>query len=161
MGTATSNFTEAVQVALGAESWVLSILRQDLQNSQTDHLGEIWASELPGLLDHRMKQLKKAGFGPEDVAIVSCRGTKSTALADVSHIGKYKLRKFTNKYNANNEQIYTDGDLNFETIYRFKGQQAPCVILVDLDDTTKQDDWHTGILYCAMTRATVRPPSRA
>jgi general secretion pathway protein K len=40
---------QAVQVALGAESWVLSILRQDLQNSQTDHLGEIWASELPGL----------------------------------------------------------------------------------------------------------------
>ena len=40
---------QAVQVALGAESWVLGILRQDLQNSQTDHLGEIWASELPGL----------------------------------------------------------------------------------------------------------------
>ncbi len=40
---------QAVQVALGAESWILSILRQDLQDSQTDHLGEIWASELPGL----------------------------------------------------------------------------------------------------------------
>ena len=40
---------QAVQVALGAESWILSILRQDLQNGQTDHLGEIWASELPGL----------------------------------------------------------------------------------------------------------------
>jgi general secretion pathway protein K len=40
---------QAVQVALGAESWVVSILRQDLQNSDTDHLGEIWASELPGL----------------------------------------------------------------------------------------------------------------
>jgi general secretion pathway protein K len=40
---------QAVQVALGAESWVSSILRQDLEDSQTDHLGEIWASELPGL----------------------------------------------------------------------------------------------------------------
>ena len=40
---------QAVQVALGAESWVQSILRQDLENSQIDHLGEIWASELPGL----------------------------------------------------------------------------------------------------------------
>jgi general secretion pathway protein K len=40
---------QAVQVALGAESWVISILHQDLENSQTDHLGEIWASELPGL----------------------------------------------------------------------------------------------------------------
>jgi hypothetical protein len=114
------------------------------------------SNELPGLLDQRIKQLQKAGFGPDDVAIVSCRGTKSTALADAIQIGKHRLRKFTGKYNADNEQIYTDGDLNFETIFRFKGQQAPCVILVDLDDTTKQDDWHTGILYCAMTRATVR-----
>jgi len=40
---------QAVQVALGAESWVASILRQDLADTETDHLGEIWASELPGL----------------------------------------------------------------------------------------------------------------
>ncbi len=40
---------EAIQAALGAESWVLTILRQDAQDSTTDHLGEIWASELPVL----------------------------------------------------------------------------------------------------------------
>ena len=40
---------QAIQIALGAESWVISILHQDLEDSQTDHLGEIWASELPGL----------------------------------------------------------------------------------------------------------------
>ncbi|MDH4073752.1 MAG: type II secretion system minor pseudopilin GspK, partial [Gammaproteobacteria bacterium] len=34
--------------ALGAESWVISILHQDLQDNQTDHLGEIWAQDLPG-----------------------------------------------------------------------------------------------------------------
>jgi general secretion pathway protein K len=42
------NNDQAVQVALGAESWVVSILHQDLQDSETDHLGEIWAMELPG-----------------------------------------------------------------------------------------------------------------
>lgn len=40
---------QAVQVALGAESWVISILQQDGTDNDTDHLGEIWASELPGL----------------------------------------------------------------------------------------------------------------
>lgn len=40
---------QAYQVALGAESWLQSILRQDLEDSDTDHLGEIWASDLPGL----------------------------------------------------------------------------------------------------------------
>jgi general secretion pathway protein K len=40
---------EAIQAALGAESWVQSILRQDFEDSNTDHFGEIWASELPVL----------------------------------------------------------------------------------------------------------------
>ena len=40
---------QAVQVALGAESWIASILRQDLAETETDHLGEIWASDLPPL----------------------------------------------------------------------------------------------------------------
>jgi len=43
------NRDQAIQVAIGAESWIQSILRQDLADSDTDHLGEIWASELPGL----------------------------------------------------------------------------------------------------------------
>jgi general secretion pathway protein K len=38
-----------VQVALGAESWMRNILRDDLADGETDHLGELWASDLPGL----------------------------------------------------------------------------------------------------------------
>ena len=40
---------QAIQIALGAESWLEDILRQDLEDSETDHLGEIWAADLPGL----------------------------------------------------------------------------------------------------------------
>ncbi len=40
---------QGIQVALGAESWMRNILRDDLAESQTDHLGELWASDLPGL----------------------------------------------------------------------------------------------------------------
>lgn len=43
------NHEQAVQVALGAESWVIGILHQDLEDSETDHLGEIWAIGIPGL----------------------------------------------------------------------------------------------------------------
>ena len=39
---------QAIQVALGAESWVVGILHQDLEDSEIDHLGEIWAMDLPG-----------------------------------------------------------------------------------------------------------------
>ena len=41
---------QAMQYALGAEAWVGDILRQDLQDSpDSDHLGEIWAAEIPPL----------------------------------------------------------------------------------------------------------------
>jgi general secretion pathway protein K len=40
---------QAMQVALGAEAWAADFLKQDLQDSQTDHLGEIWARPLPPL----------------------------------------------------------------------------------------------------------------
>jgi general secretion pathway protein K len=43
------NRDQAVQVAIGAESWMQNILRRDLEESETDHLGEIWASDLPAL----------------------------------------------------------------------------------------------------------------
>ncbi|MGB5166382.1 MAG: type II secretion system minor pseudopilin GspK [Woeseiaceae bacterium] len=43
------NRDQAVQVALGAENWIANILVDDLNDSPTDHLDEIWAQELPGL----------------------------------------------------------------------------------------------------------------
>ncbi len=40
---------EGSQAALGAENWVASLLRDDAVDTTTDHLGEIWAQELPVL----------------------------------------------------------------------------------------------------------------
>ena len=40
---------QGAQIALGAESWIRIILRDDGIDSATDHLGELWASDLPGL----------------------------------------------------------------------------------------------------------------
>ena len=37
------------QLALGAEAWASEILRDDLENSSTDHFGEEWAMQLPPL----------------------------------------------------------------------------------------------------------------
>jgi general secretion pathway protein K len=40
---------QAIQVAVGSEGWVRSILTDDLAQTQNDHLGEIWATEIPAL----------------------------------------------------------------------------------------------------------------
>jgi len=41
------NRDQAVQVALGAESLVIGLLHQDLEDTETDHLAEFWAGDLP------------------------------------------------------------------------------------------------------------------
>jgi general secretion pathway protein K len=42
-------FDQGYEVALGAEAWAADVLRKDAQDSQQDHLGEIWAQALPAL----------------------------------------------------------------------------------------------------------------
>ena len=53
-------------------------------------------------------------------------------------------------------QVLTEGKLRFDSIYRFKGQQAPAVILIDVDPDPERLDQQTRLLYCGMTRATIR-----
>ena len=40
---------QAIQVAIGSEGWVRSILREDAAQSETDHLEEVWATDIPAL----------------------------------------------------------------------------------------------------------------
>jgi len=108
------------------------------------------------LVTHRINELRKAGFSNEEIVIISCRGMAHSAFTDCEKIGGLPLRRFTGEYTPDGEQIYTDGKLYFDTIYRFKGQQAPAVVLVDVDETLGDTEYAKRVLYCGMTRATVR-----
>lgn len=50
----------------------------------------------------------------------------------------------------------TPGKLLFESVRRFKGQQAPAIVLVDIDPTPEKEEAFKRLLYSGMTRATVR-----
>ncbi|MDE0154787.1 MAG: ATP-binding domain-containing protein [Gammaproteobacteria bacterium] len=112
-------------------------------------------NQLEGKLAHRVNELVKAGFKLGDIAIISCRGMDSTALRETDRLGHHYVRRFTGKYDEHDNQIYTEGELLFDTIFRYKGQQAPVIILTDLDESLEINERTRKILYCAMTRATV------
>ena len=112
-------------------------------------------NQLEGKLAHRINELVKAGFSLDDIAIISCRGMESTALRETDRLGQHYVRRFTGKYDEHENQIYTEGELIFDTIFRYKGQQAPVIILTDLDESLEVNERSRKILYCAMTRATV------
>lgn len=42
-------YDEGTQAVLGAEIWVVGLLRADAEDSESDHLGEIWAADMPVL----------------------------------------------------------------------------------------------------------------
>ena len=95
-------------------------------------------------------------FKPTDIAIISCRGLNSTVFKDRDRVGNHTLARFTGEYDMIGDQILTDGRLTFDSVYRFKGQEAPAVILVDVDPNPDDIERAQRVLYCGMTRATVR-----
>ena len=76
-------------------------------------------------------------------------------MGETDQIGNHSIRRFTNEYDEQKNQVYTEGDVVFDTIFRYKGQQAPVIILTDLDESLALNERSRKILYCAMARATV------
>ena len=104
---------------------------------------------------HRIAELIRLGFRHEEIVVISCVGRDKSTFANTEKLGSFGLKRFKGTYTADGRQEYTDGAVLWETLYRFKGQQAPAVILVDVEADTDEDR-AKRLLYCGMTRATVR-----
>jgi len=53
-------------------------------------------------------------------------------------------------------QVVSQGQILFDTVCRFKGQQEAAVILVDVDPCETGFQQELQVLFCGMTRTTVR-----
>jgi hypothetical protein len=113
-------------------------------------------SEQPKLVGRIVGRLLSQRFRPQDIVILSCRGLESTAFKDVERVGNYTLARFTGQYDLFGNQRYTEGQIVFDTVRRFKGQQSPAVILVDVDPREEHLQQELQVLFCGMTRPTVR-----
>jgi superfamily I DNA and RNA helicase len=64
-------------------------------------------------------------------------------------------RRFTGNYSKEGEPLWHNGDLLVESIYRFKGQSAPAVILSEVG-FTELNAQECRKLFVGMTRATMQ-----
>ncbi len=103
-----------------------------------------------------VQNLVRRGFSYNDIVIITCRGVHNSVFSDLDRVGKIKLRRFTGDYDSHGNQVLTEGQLTFDSIYRFKGQEASAVILVDVDPQPDRIDRELRLLYCGMTRATIQ-----
>jgi hypothetical protein len=119
------------------------------------------AQEQGKLLGKIVDGLLAQHFRYEDIVVLTTRhsvrpGAARSALNASARAGRHTLARFTNEYDLFGNQVLTPGRLKFESVYRFKGQQAPAVILIDVDPAAETLAHDQQVLFSGMTRATVR-----
>jgi superfamily I DNA/RNA helicase len=111
-----------------------------------------------GCIDATKRAITQAlslGFRRQDIAVLSFRGRDGSVLTALDHLGPHRLRSFTGTYDLFGKPEYREGDVLLESIYRFKGQAAPCVILTEVDFDTF-DERIARKLFVGATRATMK-----
>jgi hypothetical protein len=123
-----------------------------------------YQGELPGIRTYDSEQalvaatgaavasLLAKGFGLADIAIVCGRGRERSALLNRARIGPHATRHFTGEYDRNGEPRWSQGELLVESVYRFKGQSAPAVVIAEFD-FIELDEATQRRLFVALTRA--------
>ena len=104
---------------------------------------------------HAVTLCLAAGFTRQDIAIASFRGREKSALLGLDTLGAHTLKSFTGAYDMLGDPIFRDGGLLAESVYRFKGQSAPAVILTEID-FEELDDLVFRKLFVGMTRARLK-----
>jgi len=100
--------------------------------------------------------LVRTGFRHSDIVILSMRGLARATFAHEKRIGSFTLSRPTGEYDLLGNQLFESGQVRFDTVYRFKGQQAPAIILTDVEPNQDRLKHAERLLFAAMTRATVR-----
>ena len=78
------------------------------------------------------------------------------ASAEAQRQGTRTLARFTGECDLFGNQVWTSGQILFDRVRRFKGRQQAAVVLTDLDPQEKRLAQELQVLFCGMTRATVR-----
>ena len=105
-------------------------------------------------LEQCLKKIWEDGYKPEQVAVISYHGVKTSEILGLDELGGFKTKRFS-KYDDAGNALWTDGALLVESVYRFKGQSMPIVVLceIDFEELTEKDKRK---LFVGLTRGQVR-----
>lgn len=96
-----------------------------------------------------------AGFKKNRIAVITFRGRERSLFTPLDQLGPHALKSFTGQYDLFGNPVYRDGDLLIDSVYRFKGQSAACVIFTEID-FDRLDERTLRKLFVGMTRATLK-----
>lgn len=110
------------------------------------------SAHLVAQIERAVSALLARGFALSDIVVLSNRGRANSALTGLRQIGPWATRQFTGGYDRNGEPQWTEGELLVESVYRYKGQSAPAVVLAEVafEELTQQE---RKKLFVGLTRA--------
>lgn len=147
---------------------VVQAINQLNLSAQLVHARSVFAGDAPGfhtydhqkkgglaVLEQCLRQLLEDGFTPSQIAVVTFAGRERSEVLQASKLAGMPLKYFTGGFDAAGNPKWSAGDLLVETLYRFKGQSAPVVVLceVDFDELTEKE---RRKLFVGFTRAEFR-----
>jgi len=86
--------------------------------------------------------------------VISYHGVKTSEVLNLEQLGGFKTKRFS-KYDDLGNALWTEGDLLVESVYRYKGQSMPVVVLCEVafEELTEKDKRK---LFVGLTRGQVR-----
>ena len=89
------------------------------------------------------------------MAVLTFAGREHSAVLARDTLAGMSLKRFTGRYDSAGNPLWIAGDLLVETLYRFKGQSAPVVVLCEVDfEQLTAKELHK--LFVGFTRAEFR-----
>lgn len=116
-----------------------------------------WQDEA-GLMEATRRAITRAlglGFRRETIVLLTFRGREHSRFTPLDRLGPHRLRAFTGRYDLLGEPEHSQGELLIDSVYRFKGQSAPCIIFTEIDFETL-DEPTMRKLFVGATRATMK-----
>lgn len=111
-----------------------------------------------GLFDATRRAITRAlglGFRREMIVLLTFRGREHSRFTPLQQLGPHRLHAFTGRYDLLGEPEHSRGELRIDSVYRFKGQSAPCVIFTEIDFDA-MDELTMRKLFVGATRATMK-----
>lgn len=115
-------------------------------------------TDVAGLIDATKRAMTRAiglGFRRDMIATITFRGREHSAFTPYDRLGAHRLKAFTGHYDLLGNPVYSEGDLLIDSVYRFKGQAAPCVIFTEIDFEAL-DPITVRKLFVGATRASMK-----
>lgn len=107
------------------------------------------------VLQECLKNLLNDGFTADQIAVITFAGRERSEVLARDKLADLTVNRFTGSYDDAGNTVWTGGELLVETLYRFKGQSAPVVVLCEIDFEVLTEK-NLRKLFVGFTRAQFR-----